>query len=527
MINSTINPSAEMVTGKVELYNGSALLQICTCEDVLMDYTVERVEESGKFFGFGVCQKTNINLIDIDRVIEITTENTFKNYFGVDGEYISPYPTFYVTEVNRDEASNTISVTAYDLLYGASQFTVADVFSFNENYTVRDIAIGIAHSIGVEEVVIEGVGEEETCFNLTGANLDGTENLREVLNAIAEVTQTIYFINNQEQLVFKRLSINGEPVATITADNYYMLESKTNRRLSDIIHATELGDNVSASTGLTGSTQYIRNNPFWELQENIGELVENALLVVDGLTIHQFNMNWSGNFLLEVGDRIAIELEDKTVYSYILNDVVRFLGYIDEDTQWSYENNDSETPSNPSSLGEVIKQTYARVDKNARQIDLVASETDSNSSKIAALQINTDSINASVTDLQQVTTEALGNLNGEVANLTSKVDAQITPEQLTVEIRKELSNGTTKVETNTGFTFDDSGLTVTKSNSEIKTQITEDGMSVYKNEEEVLTANNEGVKAVDLHATTYLIIGKNSRFEDWGDNRTACFWIGG
>ena len=60
----------------------------------------------------------------------------------------------------------------------------------------------------------------------------------------------------------------------------------------------------------------------------------------------------------------------------------------------------------------------------------------------------------------------------------------------------------------------------------MKTQITEDGMTVYKNDSAVLTANNVGVNAVNLHATTYLIIGTNSRFEDYG-SRTGCFWIGG
>jgi hypothetical protein len=52
-------------------------------------------------------------------------------------------------------------------------------------------------------------------------------------------------------------------------------------------------------------------------------------------------------------------------------------------------------------------------------------------------------------------------------------------------------------------------------------------MTVYKNSATVLTANNVGVDAVNLHATTYLIIGNNSRFEDYGSNRTGCFWIGG
>ena len=51
-----------------------------------------------------------------------------------------------------------------------------------------------------------------------------------------------------------------------------------------------------------------------------------------------------------------------------------------------------------------------------------------------------------------------------------------------------------------------------------------------KNDDEVLVADHDGVKAEDLHATTYLIIGKNSRFEDYKSGlqqRTGCFWIGG
>ena len=56
-------------------------------------------------------------------------------------------------------------------------------------------------------------------------------------------------------------------------------------------------------------------------------------------------------------------------------------------------------------------------------------------------------------------------------------------------------------------------------------------MRVSIGEDQKLLANADGVKAEDLHATTYLIIGKNSRFEDFtnadGVARTACFWIGG
>ncbi len=115
----------------------------------------------------------------------------------------------------------------------------------------------------------------------------------------------------------------------------------------------------------------------------------------------------------------------------------------------------------------------------------------------------------------------------QVNELANKVAVTMTSEQVNIAIQNEMGKGASKVVTNTGYTFGEEGLTVEKSNSEMKTQITEDGMAVYKNGLEVLRANNQGVDAVDLRAKTYLIVGRNSRFEDMPDgNRTGCFWIG-
>lgn len=110
--------------------------------------------------------------------------------------------------------------------------------------------------------------------------------------------------------------------------------------------------------------------------------------------------------------------------------------------------------------------------------------------------------------------------------LTKKVDATMTSDEINLAISTEIAKGTDKVITSTGFKFDDDGLTISKSDSEMTTNIDEDGMSIFRNNEEVLTADNTGVNATNLHATTYLIIGNNSRFEDYGSDRTGCFWIG-
>ena len=490
IIENMINAPVRQIRARVELYNGSTLTKAISYADALKEITIERAGDESKFFGFGVCQKINVKLIDTARQLTITTANSFEVAFGAEDSYIYTLPSFEVTEVHRDEITNELSVTAYDALYRANKHTVAELELPEGELSIRDYAEAAARLLGLAESV---VGVELAAFETKyaqRANFEGTESVRELLNAIAEATQTIYFINSNKELVFKRLDISGPAVLTIDKERYFSLDSKDNRRLTAVCHATELGDNVMASSGQNGTTQFVRDNPFWELREDIAELVENALANVGGLTINQFNCSWRGNFLLEIGDKIAFITKDNTeAATYLLNDTITYNGYFAEQTQWSYAGSDSETASNPSTLGEALKQTYARVDKTNKQIDLVVSERNADREQLTQIQQTTDAVNIAVKEIAE--------------------------------------KGAEKVVTGTGYKFDAEGLTVSKEGSEMSTQITDNGMTVSRDNTEMLTANHEGVKATNLHATTYLIIGGNSRLEDYEGSRTACFWIGG
>ena len=57
MITSNIPTNTIINRAKVELYNGSTLIANCTCSDRLSNFDIERVGESGKFFGFGIIVK--------------------------------------------------------------------------------------------------------------------------------------------------------------------------------------------------------------------------------------------------------------------------------------------------------------------------------------------------------------------------------------------------------------------------------------------------------------------------------------
>jgi hypothetical protein len=551
IVNNTfenmINAPVRAFRGRVEFYEGSTLALLCGCHDNLKSFTVERVGEENKFFGFGICQKINIHLVDPDRKIHLSTANTAEVVFGKDNDYIYPCPNFYITQVRRDENTNELSITAYDALYNATKHTVAEL-NMDGNYSLAHFAIACASLLGLP------IGELDSSFDTyyeAGANFEGTETIREALDAIAEATQTVYFVNWDWKLVFKKLDKDGDAALTIGKDKYFTLESGDNRRLGAICHATELGDNVIAKLPVAGSTQYVRDNPFWDLREDIATLVDSALANIGGLTINQFDCSWRGNFLLEIGDKIALITKDnKIVYSYVLNDVMSFNGSLSQKTKWHYEDNEGESADNPTSLGDALKQTFAKVDKVNKTVEIVASETAEMDSRISSIEMTTESLDLTVKNVGasvenanerissiEMTTDSIGlsvqnvetsldSANESIATLSSRVDAVITAEDVRIEIQNELSKGVDEVTTTTGFTFNGDGLTVSKSGSEMTTQITEDGMTVSRDSNIVLTANNEGVQATNLHAVTYLIIGTNSRFEDYG-NRTGCFWIGG
>jgi cob(I)alamin adenosyltransferase len=524
---TAINAPTRRISARVELYTGSTLNAAYTQKDALKSITIDRVGEDSKFFGFVLTHKYNIRLRDVSREINVSTANHFIISLGVEDELIS-FPLAYVTEVNRDENTNELSITAYDLFNVSKTLYVSDL-DITAPYTIKSFINACSGLLDASGVVIPNLD----IFNLeyeTGANFEGSETIYEALTAAAEATQTICYLDYSNQLVFKRLDNTGAAVLNIDKSTYITLDSSTNRRLQTIASVTELGDNVSASTSQIGTTQYMRDNPFLELREDIADLLNAAIEQVGDITINQFNCQWRGNPSLELGDKIALTTKDgATVISYLLNDSISYDGGLSESSEWNYEES-GETESNPSTIGETLKQTYARVDKANKQVEIVASEISANSDAISALQLNTESISASVKSVEENTSELIESLNTDISTLAKEVETKITAEDVNIAIKSELDNGVSKVKTETGFTFDENGLTISKTGQEMTTNVNEDGISVFRDDEEVLTADNKGVIAYDLHAKTYLIVGESSRFEDYekdGEQRTGCFWIGG
>lgn len=450
IINNYLTSPVREIGARVELYEGSTLLNSFSCEDRLIEFTVERVGEESKFFGFGIVQRLNVKLIDKDRELSINSNHSLKVKFMVEGYFSTPYPTFYVTEVNRDEKTNQLSITAYDLLNKNSQKTVGDLV-LTAPYTTIDF-------INAAKEAIEATGwawigptasTEESSFTLSfadGGNFEGHELLREALNDVAEITQSIYYIDRNDWLTFKRLSTTANADLTISKDDYIELSSGTTHKLSRIYKTTELGNNIYSPATGTDDNQYIRDNAFYELlaDSTVAQLLQWGIEYVGGLAITQFDCNWRGNFLLEPGDKLKLEAKDGTYFiSYLLDDVVEYKGYLTETTKWDYNPEEGEH-SNPSTLGDILNQTVAKVDKVNKEITLVVKDTEDMREEVNQIKVSTEGIELSVKALEEEVenfAEITINEDAIVSKVEQRVNASVDAkdEAMAETLRSEIT----------------------------------------------------------------------------------------
>lgn len=513
------------VTGSVKIYQGTTATVTRTLlpSETLASFTIESSAPKGKFFGFAATQKLTINLVN--ETLSLAKGTKVGPYITIKGKEDDTLllTSFYVDTVEIDTVKKTTKITAYDAIHFAKDKKIEDV-SITYPTSLQFFAKEIADAIGCY------TDSEFTGVNITleegKVNINGTENLQEVLIAIAEASGTVCRCGRGNRLEF--VSLSSTPVDTILPATYFNFSSQEPVTLTKVASVTQLGENYISGTE-EGFTQSIWDNMFLELRDDVPAVIDALHTKVNGLTMLPYTLESRGNPYYQIGDCINIvtALGEKKFYWF--NETLTYSGGLRSKSFW--ETGKDETPdANPTTLGTAVKMTSAKVDKVNNEVNIVAGTSSENSQAISALQLNTESISASVTSLRQATEDAMGVVNGNLNTLTKKVEATISAEDVQLQIKSELANGVDKVTTSTGFTFDETGLTVSKSGSEMTTNIDEDGMSVFRDNTEVLTADNTGVTAYNLTAKTYLIVGENSRFEDFtstsGEARTGCFWIG-
>ena len=526
---------ARHIVGRVECQTQNGLVNM-ESNGSLIKFTIEKTSPKGKLFGFAISQKITIEAIGIldtikrgDKLIP-SIESADHN----EEEVLLPH--FYVDTVELNKVNNRTTINGYDILHKLDSIPISN-FEFTYPVFALNYALDILEPIG-GYVEFDGINQ----LIREQPNLSGTETARSVLTALAEYTGSICYVSQEDRVKFR--SIKPEDFTDVlTADDYFDLTIGEEVRLHRVASSTELGDNYAY--GDEGFTQVIWENPFINMSDNVSGILETIGNQVLNTSSVSYTLSWRGCPAYELGDFVILQEKDGTAqYARYLNESITYGGGLKATSEWDPGDNEV-IDAAPSNLGEMLKSVYAKVDKVNKEIELVVSEKIEEAlkegeinatiesivdEKMSSIEIDTEGITQTVMNqTQELIDTNMDGIEDQIQTLREEVSMGLTAEDVKIIISQTVDTSeATSVTTSTGFTFNEEGLEVSKSGSEMTTLITEDGMTVYRDDDAVLIADNVGVQAENLHATTYLIIGLNSRFEDYDEGqRTGCFWIGG
>ena len=278
------------------------------------------------------------------------------------------------------------------------------------------------------------------------------------------------------------------------------------------------------------------DNPILYTQE-LRQIALNGCERLFGLRYLPFTTKTIGHPWLEGDDYIQLDnLDGKTLYTYPFDRKIEYKGYIKSDIASTAKTDVEQKYEFESELLSRIVSAEIIVNK-AEGVILANTEKMSQLEQgIANANTNTnnlrDSINQTLTDYAK---------SEDVVQLRQAVETQQTETNLKIEIINEvLEGGISKVKTSKGYTFDDEGLKIADSESEIASKLDNKSFEVRDNtsghtDTELLYAgidsktNESVVRSENLTVRKYCTIGTNSRFEDFEKNNkpgTGVFFIG-
>ena len=471
-------------------FEGSLLRTVMKCLDIELDR--ELLEDTSAIVGIAIAGKA------VSGVDKVTDDNTIKSpMFGVkassDTEYsYIKYGTYLIKESKQDEENKTISLECYDLML-QSMIPYDLALDYTQGITVKDFLDAICDRLGWAK----GYTTFYNCDVLVDEEkYDISDTFRDALDDIAEVAGgMIGFVDDALTVIYPTNSgevIDEENLKTLTIGKKY---GPIN---SVVLSRTPQEDNIykqdSISIAENGMTEIrIENNQIIDTHRE--DFMDGICEALFGLSFELYELESFGIGFLNFGDFFSIKTADDVEHKalWLCSDLQITQG-VAETSKLEEPEVTSTDYTAASETDKTLRKTILRVDKQENEITALVSRTNI--------------------------------LESDLSEVTKKSELIITPEAIELKISTAIS-GIDSVKTSTGYTFDEDGLNIHKDGEQMHNTLDNTGMYVRKNDTDILTANSEGVNAINLTARKYLIVGNNARFEDYANNRTACFYIGG
>ncbi len=437
------------------------------------------------------------------------------------------------------------NITAYDAMYDIINTDVAEWYeSLTFPMTLKEFRDSFFAWFGIEQEDVSLLQDDMIVEKTIEANVISG---KEVITAICELNGTFGHINRQGKFTYISLEKNMDtypsyelypsnllfPVAASEGEIDSIEKIPKSRYISceyedfetefvSKLQIRQEKDDIGVIAG-DGSNTYIVENNFLVYGKGTDELSEIASRLLDKIKVVQYRpykAALKGNLCLEVGDTVIFHTRHKEVRSYVLERTLKGIQSLRDTFQ---AKGVLEYSEKVNSIQRDVKNLKGKTNVLERTIEETRSLiTDEENGLQTQITQNAESISSSVKEIREKMDGLQHTMSTKISELSDSVKIEI---EQTTKIKDELQEVTESTK-KTQYEFSTEDFVVSKSGSEMETHISDDGMRVLKNSQNVLVANNQGVEATNLQAKTYLIVGKNSRFEDFGSNRTGCFWIG-
>lgn len=476
--------------------------------------------------------KSVMKQLEIDSNVEIPVGTLLNYKFGVkvkedvvtnyrdNYDYVD-FGNYIVYEVEKQEDTNSYSITCFDkMLYSMIEYTG---LSITYPITIRDYIKTICNGIGLEFANEndtfpnhDKLIEKELFLAEDGNSLGYT--YRDIFDQLAQVTASIICLNSNNAVEIRFPNETGDTIDEEYLKNVNVKFGEKYGPINTIVlsRAGE-SDNIylddPKSVELNGRCELkIIENQIMNFN-NRNEFIPDILEKLNGLEFYLNDFSSTGIVYYDIYDKYNIQIGDMTYPCIMFNDEILITQGLEEIIF--------------TNLPEGSTTDYTKADKTDRKINQTYIIVDKQNGEIESLSSSVTTISTTTGNQYQ---DLLKKFDGytpqsDFATLENSVKQIQTDTYTKTEINTKLTDGSvTKVLTTSG-TFDENGMHYEKTGAKTSSTINEKGVEVDNatTGEELLFAgydeeiNQTIVRTENLTVRKYLVIGENSRIEDYGD----------
>lgn len=532
-----------------------------------------------KFIGTTVAKKITVEMFNNGKYSLENKEISVKTGIQIDEniEYV-PMGTFIIEKPTTEEISTNTQFTGYDYM-----------IKFNVDYTDRvtypikavELLKDLCNQVGVECGVAEFINSN---YMILGNPFTNNEDCKTVLSNIAQLAGGFAYVGRDNKLYIRTLEttdkflrvkdvhfmsiaeLNKVPInrliskreisqEQIDGDNYleFSKNNKFGKVNSLILKISGIdGENTTIqdeeSIKENGLTELIiEDNYFLINQEEREKAIPELWEKLKGLEYLPFEIKYYGFPYLDIGDMILIkDTDDKEYISYVFDYTFEYSGVYNGTLKTKAITKTQTEYKNTNNIKTKFKKAERIIDKINGKIEDIIEEQNDATSKLTKHEQDIDKITNTVstntTNINNNYQEIINKLGDkaqkdDVISLENKVETIQNDTEYAIKVSENIQvNGVSKVKTETGYTFDNDGLKIEKTNAKTKSKLNEAGLEINdatgSSEESLLFAGYDEkigetiVKTKNMTVEKYLTVGTYSRIEDYEEG-TGVFWIGG